>query len=86
MMFIDIRHKGTVSKNPRIGEFVIIVLEQARRKLGAILWRDSVIFGKNLSDGRILSAILLELRSKLSHLGRCVMAVHHLCCNFQGVV
>jgi hypothetical protein len=45
-------------------------LEQARRKLGAILWRDSVIFGKNFSDGRILSAILLELRSKLSHLGR----------------
>ncbi len=34
-------------KNPRIGEFVIIVLEQAQRKLGTILWRDSVIFGKN---------------------------------------
>jgi hypothetical protein len=32
-------------------------LEQARCKLGAILWRDSVIFGKNFSDGRILSAI-----------------------------
>jgi hypothetical protein len=45
-------------------------LEQARRKLGAILWRDSVIFGENFSDGRILSAILLESRSKLSHLGR----------------
>jgi hypothetical protein len=45
-------------------------LEQARRKLGVILWRDSVIFGKNFSDGQILSAILLELRSKSSHLGR----------------
>jgi hypothetical protein len=45
-------------------------LEQARRKLGAILWRDSVIFGKNFSDGRILSAILLESHSKSSHLGR----------------
>ncbi len=58
-------------KNPRIGEFVIIVLEQARRKLGAILWRNSVIiFGKNFSDGQILSTILLESRSKSSHLGR----------------
>jgi hypothetical protein len=45
-------------------------LEQAWRKLGAILWRNSVIFGENFSDGQILSAILLELRSKLSHLGR----------------
>jgi hypothetical protein len=27
-------------------------------------------FGDNFSDGRILSAILLESRSKLSHLGR----------------
>jgi hypothetical protein len=44
-------------------------LEQARRKLGAILWRDSVIFGENISDGRVLSAIF-ESRSKLSHLGR----------------
>jgi hypothetical protein len=44
-------------------------LEQARRKLGAILWRDSVIFGKNFLDGQILSAILLESRSKSSHLG-----------------
>jgi hypothetical protein len=50
-------------------------LEQARRKLGAILWRDSVIFGKNFSDGRILSAILLESRSKSSHLGRRVVAL-----------
>ncbi len=48
----------------------MIVLEQARHKLGAILWCDSVIFGKNFSDGRILSAILLESRSKSSHLGR----------------
>jgi hypothetical protein len=48
----------------------MIVLEHARRKLGAILWRDSVIFGENFSDGRILSAILLESRSKSSHLGR----------------
>ncbi len=45
-------------------------MEQALRKLGAILWRDSAIFGENFSDGRILSAILLESRSKLSHLGR----------------
>jgi hypothetical protein len=45
-------------------------LEQARRKLGAILWRDSVVFGENFSDGRILSAILLESRSKSSHLSR----------------
>jgi hypothetical protein len=44
-------------------------LEQSRRKLGAILWRNFVIFGKNFSDGRILSAILLESRSKSSHLG-----------------
>jgi hypothetical protein len=44
-------------------------LEQAWRKLGAILWRDSIIFGQNFSDGRILSAILLESRSKSSHLG-----------------
>ncbi len=49
---------------------MIIVLEQARRKLGAILGRDSVIFGENFSDGRILSAILLESSSKSSHLGR----------------
>ncbi len=45
-------------------------MEQARRKLGAILWRDSVIFGEKFYDGRILSAILLESRSKSSHLGR----------------
>jgi hypothetical protein len=44
-------------------------LEQARRKLGTILWCDSVIFGKNFSDGRILSAILFESRLKSSHLG-----------------
>jgi hypothetical protein len=50
-------------------------LEQARRKLGVILWRDSVIFGENFSDGRILSAILLELRSKSSHLGRRVLDI-----------
>jgi hypothetical protein len=50
-------------------------LEQAWRKFGAILWCNSVIFGKNFSDGRILSAILLESRSKLSHLGRRV-AIH----------
>jgi hypothetical protein len=65
--------KESVSKNPRIGEFLIIVLEQAWRKLGAILWRDSVIFGENFSDGQILSAILLESRSKSSHLGRHVV-------------
>jgi hypothetical protein len=70
MMLIDIQHKGISTKNPRIGEFVIIVLEQARRRLGMILWRDSEIFGKNFSDGQILSAILLESRSKLSYLGR----------------
>jgi hypothetical protein len=45
-------------------------LEQAWRKLSAILWHDSVIFGKNFSDGRILSTILLESHSKSSHLGR----------------
>jgi hypothetical protein len=70
MMLIDIRHKGISIKNPRIGEFVIKVLEQAKRKLRAILWRNSVIFGENFSDGRILSAILLESRSKSSRLGR----------------
>jgi hypothetical protein len=70
MMLIDIQLKESVSKNPRIVEFVIIVLEQAWRKLGTILWHDSVIFGKNFSDGRILSAILLESRSKSSHLSR----------------
>jgi hypothetical protein len=32
--------------------------------------RDSLIFGENFPDGQILSAILLESRSKLSHLGR----------------
>ena len=35
-----------------------------------ILWRDSVRFGKNFSDGAILEVILLESRSKSSHLGR----------------
>ncbi len=35
-----------------------------------ILWRDSVRFGKNFFDGAILEVILLESRSKLSHLGR----------------
>jgi hypothetical protein len=44
-------------------------LEQAWRKLGVIPWRNSVTFGENFSDGRILIAILLESRSKLSHLG-----------------
>jgi hypothetical protein len=34
------------------------------------LWRDSVRFGENFSDGAILEVILLESRSKLSHLGR----------------
>jgi hypothetical protein len=35
-----------------------------------ILWRDSVRFGKNFSDGAILEVILLESRSRSSHLGR----------------
>jgi hypothetical protein len=41
MMLIDIRHKGISIENPHIGEFVIIVLEQARASsaqfCGAIL-------------------------------------------------
>jgi hypothetical protein len=63
-------------------------MEQARRKPGAILWRDSVIFGENFSDGRILSAILLELHSKSSHLGRHVTASkldHYLSTLFEGL-
>ncbi len=48
-MLIDIRHKEISIKNPRIGEFVIIVLEQARRNSVArfcniwqefLWWRD----------------------------------------------
>jgi hypothetical protein len=39
-------------------------------KLRAILWRNSVRFGENFSDGAILEVIFLESRSKLSHLGR----------------
>jgi hypothetical protein len=35
-----------------------------------ILWHDSVRFGENFSDGVILEVILLESRSKSSHLGR----------------
>jgi hypothetical protein len=34
-----------------------------------ILWHDSVRFGENFSDGAILEVILLESRSKSSHLG-----------------
>jgi hypothetical protein len=37
--------------------------------LSAILWRNSVRFGKNFSDGAILEVIFLESRSKSSHLG-----------------
>jgi hypothetical protein len=35
-----------------------------------ILWRDSVKFSEDFSDGAILEVILLESRSILSHLGR----------------
>jgi hypothetical protein len=35
-----------------------------------ILWRNSVKFSKDFSDGAILGAIFLESRSKSSHLGR----------------
>jgi hypothetical protein len=35
-----------------------------------ILWRDSVKFSKDFSDGAILEVIFLESRSISSHLGR----------------
>ncbi len=35
----------------------------------ATLWRDSVKFSKDFSDGAILEVIFLESRQKLSHLG-----------------
>jgi hypothetical protein len=70
MMLIDIRHKGISIKKSTYRGILNNSFGTSRRKLGAILWRDSVIFGKNFSDGQILSAILYESRSKLSHLGR----------------
>jgi hypothetical protein len=53
-----------------------------------ILWRDSVIFGENFSDGAILEVILLESRSKSSHLGCRVMIVkwHWHLDAFNGII
>ncbi len=66
-ILIIILHKGiSIEKSTYRG----ICNESFWNKLSAILWRDSVRFGKNFSDGAILEVILLELRSKSSHLGR----------------